>query len=147
LKLYEYKNFLEIEKKELAIELPADFEKFFDPAAMKKARFLNKQLKPDTSDLKGSDLDGLDGITSQKIIRDYDDNIEGSITAENLTIPPSNIGYQSMGAESLTSDIKKLKKNETIKQAKRLFKNSENIIGSLEEGRRKKLDKSYALIL
>jgi len=42
---------------------------------------------------------------------------------------------------------KKRAKNDNIRRAKKLFHNSENIISSFEEGRRKKLDRSYAMVL
>lgn len=117
-KLYQYKDFIDINEEKMSIEVPEGFEKYFDPIALKKSRMLEKNGYQNVK-LEGSDeFEAPDYITNNT---------------------PINMMYN-------TDDHKRHKANETIKQAKKLFNNSENIIGSIEEGRRKKLDKSYALV-
>jgi len=50
MKMYEYKNFLDIEHYKEEVDVPDDYEKFFDPAKMKKIRYLQKNGSLDLED-------------------------------------------------------------------------------------------------
>ena len=114
--IYQYKDFIDINESKMAIEVPEGFEKYFDPIALKRSRMLEKTGQ--SYELEGSNEFAMPFIK---------DNA------------PISMMYNK-------EEQQRMKRNETIKTQKKLFNNSENIIGSIEEGRRKKLDKSYALV-
>ena len=127
IKLFEYKEFLNLENLNHQVAIPDDLSEIFDPAAVKRTKKsqngegnLSKLLKLDSSEF------------------------EDDLWEENGAEP---IGYHNLRLDDkdLEAAMKK-DKNDKIRRSKRQFKNSEGIINSLEKGRSKKLDKSYALI-